>query len=418
VALMTAILAPVMIMTLAMGIEVTLWSLTKVELQRIADVAAWAGARQYVVAANAQSATNTAADLAEINGASGTATRTWNATTSTTTDNSITAQVVAGVKNAADTAIKVTVTRSIAKSFSSIFSGAQGAETISATAVAEIVSAVAGPQPCLLALKGDGAGVTTGNDITLQGSANVTASNCSVRSDAGISLGGSSSLNVDGTYAGGSITVKGSAAITGGQYQNSGQISDPYANYAPLQSAFSSLVSGQGSAVNISGSGTTTLSPGTYSSLSVAGSSSVTLNPGLYTVNGPVNFGGSATITGTGVTIVSSGTLSYAGSASISLTAPVSGASSGIPGILFASQSSSDSSFLGSSSNPFGGVIYYPNGNITFGGSSSGGSTGCSEVIAGVITIYGSSNLSANCASYGTLNFGSLPSTTSIALVQ
>src|ERR1035437_10046030 len=118
IAVLTAVMAPVMVMTLALGVEVSFWSLNKVELQRIADVAAWAGAKQYAASSNAQSATNTAANLAEINGVSGTATRTWNATTLTTTDNLITAQVVvtgSGLKSAADPIVKVTVKRNIAK---------------------------------------------------------------------------------------------------------------------------------------------------------------------------------------------------------------------------------------------------------------------------------------------------------------
>jgi hypothetical protein len=138
----------------------------------------------------------------------------------------------------------------------------------------------------------------------------------------------------------------------------------------------------------------------------------------LYIVNGPVSFGGSANITGTGVTIISSGTLSVGGSVTGSLAAPQSNATIGIPGILFAGNSTATSSFLGSASLPLAGVIYYPNGTIGFGGSASNGTSGCAEVIAGVITIKGSVSLAANCASYGTQKFGSLPSSSSIVLVQ
>ena len=419
VALMTGIMAPVLVMTLAMGVEVTSWSVTNLDLQRIADVSAWAGAAQYASTQNAQSATQTAADVAEINGAAGTSTRSWSAANSTTTDNLITAQLVAGVRNAGDNAIKVVVKRTIAKSFSRIFPSAASSVTVSATATAEIIPLLAGPQPCLFALKGDGNGVITGSDITLNGSADIKASNCSVRSDAGITLNGSSKLEVGGTYAGGAIAINGSASITGGTYANSAQIADPYAGYAPLQSAFSALSSG-GISGTVNGSTITTLNPGTYSSFDIKDSAIVTLNPATYTVNGPVTFEGSARVTGNGVTIISSGALSNNGSASVSLTAPLVNAAKGVPGVLFASQSSAASSFSGSSSLPFGGLIYYPNGNLSFNGSSSAGSTACTEVIAGVITISGSSNLSANncVASYGTLPFGSLPSTMSIVLVR
>ena len=64
-------MAPAMVMTLAMGIEITDWSVKNLELQRVADAAAWAGAKQYVATSNAQVATGTASDVAEMNGATG-----------------------------------------------------------------------------------------------------------------------------------------------------------------------------------------------------------------------------------------------------------------------------------------------------------------------------------------------------------
>ncbi|MEJ0015824.1 MAG: pilus assembly protein TadG-related protein [Acetobacteraceae bacterium] len=415
VALMTGIMLPAMVMGLAMGVEVTSWSVAKVELQRTADLAAWAGARQYAATGAAQGSTGTAADLAEINGVSGTASRSWDAGTLMTTDNLVTAQVVNGVRNVTGKAMKVTVKQSIAKAFTRIFPSTATTVLVSASATAEISGS---PQPCLLALNGSGNGVVTGTDILISGSANISSDNCSVRSDAGISLSGSSSLNVAGTYAGGAITTSGSSSITGGSFPNSGQVDDPYAAYAPMQNALSGLGSG-GSAVNVGGSATSTISPGTYSSMSVSGSARLTLNPGLYMINGNVSFSGSGSVTGNGVTIIASGTLTTSGSASVSLKAPTLAApAGGIPGVLFASKSNQASAFSGSSSLPFAGLIYYPNGNIAFSGSSSGGSTGCTQVVAGVITLSGSSNLSARCDTYGTLKFGSLPSGSAVALVR
>jgi Flp pilus assembly protein TadG len=420
VALMTGIMAPVMVMMLAMGIEVTSWSVANLELQRIADISAWAGARQYVVASNAQNATQTAVNLAEINGVPGTATQGWNTSTSTRTDNLITAQVVSGIRLATDTAMKVTVQRNIAKSFSLIFPGGQSFVTVSATAIAEIVSSVANsPQPCLLALQPSGGGVT---DLTLTGSANVTSTNCSIVSNGGITLTGSSSLNVNGTYAGGAITFPGwnTTAITGGTYPNSGAVPDPYATNAPVQNDFALLSPGAGKADPNTSYGPLTINPGTYSSLTLGGSSNVILSPGTYIVNGNVTFGGSSTITGTGVTIIFSGTLQDQGSAAVSLTAPTALSGVGIPGILFAGNSTTASGFSGAVTLPLTGVIYYPNGNMSFSGSADSTGANCSEVIAGTITLSGASNVSASgCATtYGTVPFGSVPGSSAIALVE
>ncbi len=427
VAFMAALMAPVMVMAVAMGIEVTSWSVTQVEQQRIADAAAWAGATQYIATQTPQTATSTAADLAEINGVSGASfpsTRTWNSTLLIMSDNMITAQVVSGVRNAADTAIEVTVQQNVAKSISLIFPSAQSFVTIKATAIAEIMmSAGGGPQPCLVALQPAGNGVT--DDITLSGSADVTSSGCSVRSNSAIALSGTTTINVDGTYAAGVITVGNSAHIIGGTYQTSGAIYDPYASDAVLQNALSSLAAGTTPGpVNkdpkVGGSTTTTLSPGTYAALTVSNSGNVTFNPGTYYVQGNITFQGNAIVTGNNVTFVSLGTLSDANSATAALTAPTTASGQGIPGIVFASTSTGSSQFSGSVSFPLTGVLYFPNGKMTFGGSAATDTTAaCSEVVAGTITITGSSTLSTTgCKTYGTVPFGSLPGTWSIVLVQ
>ena len=410
VALMTGIMAPVMVMSLAMGIEVTSWSVAKLDLQRVADAAAWAGAWQYIVTNDSQSATRTAADMAEINGASGTATRTWAPATATTTDNLVTAQLVAGVRTTTDKAVKVVVKRSILTSFSRIFPGTKSSVTVTAVAVAEIGSL--GPQPCITALGGGADGITTGTDVSVTGNASLVATGCSLRSNDGISQSGGGTVNTDGVYAGGSISGSG---VCCDLHPNAGQILDPYATDTALQNALNALSPGTGTAVSVASNATQTINPGTYSSLDVHGT--LNLNPGLYTIDGDISAGAQATISGTGVTIVTSGTVNTNGGSTLSLTAPTTNPIGGaIPGVLLAGNSTSASSFLGHAAVPVTGVIYFPNANLKFGGSSSAGGNGCTEIIASTITLVGTVNLAANCTGYGTLNFGSLPG--SVVLVQ
>jgi uncharacterized membrane protein len=121
--MMTGVMAPVMLMSLAMGVEVAWWSTVKVELQRTADIAAWAGAMSYARSSDAQRATGVAANLAELNGAAGSASRTWDAASNTLTDGLITAQVVAGIRDPNESAVKVIVKQDLATSFSKIFPG-------------------------------------------------------------------------------------------------------------------------------------------------------------------------------------------------------------------------------------------------------------------------------------------------------
>jgi len=411
VALLTGIMAPVLVMSVALGVEITSWSVGNVQLQRIADVSAWAGAMQYASSNDAQTATRVAADVAEINGVSGTAVRTWSASTLTTTDNLVTAQLVGGVKLASNKAIKVTVKRSVSKVLSGIFPSTQTSVTLSAVAYAEITSA--GPQPCLLALGGGVDGTTTGIDIGVFGSATLNTTGCSVRSNDEISQSGSGSINAPGVYAGGSI----SGSVCCDLHANAGQLPDPYASNAALQNALASLRPGTGTAVDVKSNARQSITAGSYSGWNVQGT--LNLAAGLYLINGDFSAGAQANVTGTGVTIIVSGTVNAGGGSSLALTAPTTTPSgSAIPGVLIAGNSTNGMTFQGNSTAPLTGVIYFPRANLGFGGTSGGGSTGCTEVIAASITLKGTSDLAADCSSYGTVPFGSLPGTASVVLVR
>ncbi|MDR3531360.1 MAG: hypothetical protein P4L90_12510, partial [Rhodopila sp.] len=86
-------------------------------------------------------------------------------------------------------------------------------------------------------------------------------------------------------------------------------------------------------------------------------------------------------------------------------------------GIVYASTSKSGSTFSGNGTSAFSGLIYYPNGQLSFSGNAVDGSTGCAEVVASTVTLSGNANLAANCSQYGLPTYGSL-TTNSVALVQ
>lgn len=411
VALLTGIMVPVLVMSVALGVEITSWSVGKVQLQRIADLSAWAGAMQYASLNDPQMATRVAADVAELNGVSGATVRTWSAGTLTTTDNLVTAQLVSGVHSASDNAIKVTVKRSVLKTLSGIFPSTQQSVTLSAVSYAEIMSL--GPQPCIVALGGGVDGTVTGVDIGLLGNATLNATGCSVRSNDVISQSGSGSINAPGVYAGGTI----SGSVCCDLHANAGQIPDPYANNIALQAALALVPLGIGTAVSVKSNATQNIVPGSYSGWNVQGT--LNLAPGLYLINGNFSAGAQANVTGTGVTIIVSGTVSTGGGASLALSAPtITPVGNAIPGVLIAGNSTNGMTFQGNSTAPLTGVIYFPRANLSFGGTSGGGSSGCTEVIAASITLKGASNLAANCSGYGTVPFSSLPGMASVALVR
>src|SRR3978361_2398267 len=77
VAIIVGVCAPMLTIAMALGIEVTNWSVTKQRLQRTADAAALAAVESYLVNGNAQTSATYGAYVAELNGAAGSATRTW-----------------------------------------------------------------------------------------------------------------------------------------------------------------------------------------------------------------------------------------------------------------------------------------------------------------------------------------------------
>jgi Flp pilus assembly protein TadG len=410
VALWVAVSAPVMMASVGLGIEAGQLAVTRSELQVAADAASVAGALALGNSGSTETGANVAADVAEVNGVSGAASRTWDADSKTLSDGNVTVTIGIGVTSSAYTAVRVTASRSINGAFAMLVGGT-ATQTVSATSTADSVPGATGGQPCLLALG------TTSNAISMTGSTQVTGHNCTIRSNGGITMTGSGIIDVPAIYAGGAITKTGSFSIAGDQNPNSGTITDPFPNYAPLQAALASLSPGSGTAYRLTGSSGGTISPGTYSSISVTGSQTLTMSPGLYVVNGDISFTGSGRLVGSGVTIISSGSINISGSSSVQLSAPGAGATGGgVPGVLYASTTTRSNAVTGSTGMPVSGLIYTPHAAMTFTGSSA--VNGCTELVAWTITMTGSSSTEANCASYGLPSYGSVPGNASARLVR
>ena len=120
---------------------------------------------------------------------------------------------------------------------------------------------------------------------------------------------------------------------------------------------------------------------------------------------------------GTGVTIVLTGSASdghtppYANvtignGATVTLSAPTSGATSGI--LFFGDPNapvSNSSNFGGGAVMKLTGAIYFPSETVVFDNGISNPS-GCTQLIAGVIQFQGGANFSNNCAGTGTSAIG------------
>jgi Flp pilus assembly protein TadG len=425
VAVLVGLMAPVLVMALGLGIEVSHWSVAKVELQRIADAAALAGAFDYEhQTANApQTAVAAAVNLAQLNGITA----------------PVTAQIIAGPRNpSSDKAVKVTVSRQLPLFLAGIFTSATS-QTISATAVAELIPTPTGVA-CMLALQGSVNGVDPPIDTTLTGNASVSGSNCVLRSNGDVKMTGNANVTA-GIVAAGLVTHTPNAKISGSITQNAGQISDPFASDTALTNALAQAAQAPTDAADAVTCGSNSsctgpsgccelnkttnvwqIQPGSYSGISASGNVTVALASGLYLVNGSVDFEGNAAVTASGVSIVATGTGKFDGNAAESFTAATtatagSGPGAAIPGVMFATSSTGGASFGGNSSFPFTGAIYVPNGTLKISGNATDGTSGCGEVVAFDVALSGNAQFASNCSAFG---LPTIPSnlTTTAELVQ
>jgi hypothetical protein len=134
---------------------------------------------------------------------------------------------------------------------------------------------------------------------------------------------------------GGNITTTGGATTDiVGNWSGSGTISpSPRIGQAVMSDPFADMTPPPYSGcdynnINLHNSQSRSLTPGVIcNGLSLNAQSSVTLAPGTYIIKGGLDMGGQTSISGTGVTLyIESGSVSMAGGATVSLSAPTTGA--------------------------------------------------------------------------------------------
>ncbi|MDE2006211.1 MAG: hypothetical protein KGI51_06575 [Rhodospirillales bacterium] len=419
IAIFAGIAMPVMLLGVALGVEISRWAAIQGEMQRVADLASLAGVQGLASNDTNAEAANAAANVAELNGATGSSSRSWDGTNLILSDNTVTVSVVAGLHNSADPAIKVVVTKSMPLLFSGLITSAT-TQSMRAVSVAEL-----GPQPCVLSLGTNGA-----NGISGSGTPSFNLKGCSAYSDNGITMKGTVTINASALYAAGGISigsnVTGTATNPAVQSTGAPVITDPYAGDATVQNALAAAKCAPALSPAVSGT-TVTLQPNTcYGTIKVAAGYTLDFaSPGLYLINGSLTVSGNTgtAISGSGITIASTGPISITGNfnqADVSLTASTvySATNGAIPGILFASDTNQASSFGGNASVPFTGLVYTPNASLSFAGTPVGGSTGCAKIIAKSVSMVGTSSLASTCSSFQLTSFGGTLNNQLIQLVQ
>jgi Flp pilus assembly protein TadG len=391
-AVITALMAPVLIGSAGLATEGGLWMYVHQSLQGAADSAALSAATLYSLNNSVSldpQAQSVVASYGYVVGTSGTTVTVNRPPTS-------------GSYSGNNQAIEVIVNTQQPRLLSSLFS--TGNVTLIGRAVALPGNNGTG---CVLALDPAVSGA-----VTSKGSSGVNLTNCSMYDDSNSSSaltnGGAAtidalSVNVVGQISGGS-------GITTTQGTNVGisPIADPYANVVmPTPGACT--------ANNTTYKTTITINPGVYcNGMQLNAGATVTLNPGIYFIDrGWLSMNGGASMTGTDVTIIftSSTGNNYAaasinGGANLSITAPTTGPTAGLA--IFGDRNmptSTTFSFNGGAGQVFGGAVYVPHASLFYAGGSNA-STNCTQIIADNVTFTGNSQLKINCSGSGTRPIG------------
>ena len=386
IAVQTAILLVVLLgfVSFAVDIGSMLWQ--RRAMQSAADSAAW-GAALAATVKNPSDFTvegkSITASYGYVNGSAGTVVQVNNPPT-------------LGAYKGNSLGIEVLITRPYSAILASLFHPA--AFSIAARAVALVGKAGNG---CMLALA-----PTVTSAILVTGAAIVTVNTCDIdiqsTSSSALSVQGSGVVNAEDISIVGGYQTTGSGKINATQGIQTGApaATDPYSALAVP--AFSGC-----GHTNLSVNTVTTLSPGVYcGGIAIGNSAQVTLNSGQYILDGG-NFsvGGSATVKGSGVTIILTsskgsskiGSVSIGNGGAVTLSAMLTGTTAGV--VFYQDQNApttGSNSFQGSATMAIAGAIYFPRQALSYSGATVGSST-CTQVIAMTIQFAGSAALALNC---------------------
>ena len=390
VVIMFALMLPILVGFVALGVEVTFWFMQHRDLQSAADAAAIGAS--YSVKSNGSDSEIDAAALQEAvrNGLD----------TSDGDTIDVNMPPTSGSYTSNDYAVEVVLSRPVALLFSGVF--LDNAISVDTRAVATLTSKT---EACVLALDTSSSGT-----LKNQGNANISMTGCAVAvnssNSSAITITVNSTLTTDCASVVGGYSVGSNATLaTECPSAQSGALAvdDPYVNVAepPIGSCLQtnySISSG-------------TLPQGTYCQ-GVNFSGTVELvTGGVYVIDrGTFRVNAGATLTGTNVTIflTSSTGSQYAsvtinGGADVTLSANDSG---DYAGILFYGDDDtptsppSNQTFNGGATMDLTGALYFPKGNINYtGGASLGGS--CTQMIAQTITFGGDAEMNTACSNSG-----------------
>jgi len=392
--IMFALILPVIVGFVGLGVEVTYWFGQKRNLQNAADAAAIAGSYE-LAEDRASNMLVVATREAKSNG--------WKSASGSIAVRSFgynTTYPASGSYTADKGAVEVVLTRDENLMFAGYFMS--GPITINARAVGLSVAGAA--QDCLLAL----GSANEAKALWVSGAAVVTMSGCTASTNSShiAAVTTTSGLTVDCVYSSGGISGSPSTTVCSGAKSNQPMVIDPYeaAVTKPTDSDFSSCTAYSGAAsivpsdsplCRLNLTGALTMAAGTYyidrGDLSITGGGALDATDGVTIV-----FGDS---TGSG----DCGGIIISGNSNVDITPPTSG---NFSGLAFYRSSDCDANedfvFNGNNDSVVIGAVYNPSAGIKLTGSGVVGST-CLQLISDSVLISGKGTLGGLCNNAGIL---------------
>lgn len=390
VAIMAALLMPVLVLGMGLGVETGYQYMTQRNLQNAADLAAHAGGVRLRAGDSKAAILAAAMHVAKESGfvlAKGTFTLNTPPTSGPSSGNA--------------RSVEVLLTKNQPRFFSAIINTAP--IRIRARAVAKVTST--GSAACVLALS-----PTIPRAVSVSGSTNVSLLGCDVASDSNASdafwmANSSAKLATDCVFSvGGAISSSNLLlAKCPAPKENQPVVRDPYADVAEPTINIPCAIN-----LSLPVFIPTYVLPSGVLAMRICGGldikHQVVFKPGLYIIDGgDLTLNGNGTATDAGLTVqgatfflTGTSTLKLNGNGSLNLQAPTSGPYSGI--LIFGSRSQTGltHAIRGNTGSTTQGAIYVPTSAISFSGNSST-TNGCTQIIGLTVEFTGNSTLRSSC---------------------
>ncbi len=392
-AVVFALAAPIMVGFMGLGAEAGYWYFSYQNLQSAADLGAYTAAMELRSGASTSAASSQATVEATRNGfVSNQGTAILNTPP--------TSGALAGQTDAAE----MILTRSLPRLMTGIV--IPGNVEMSARGVAQYS---AGSTACILALH-----PTASDALLANGNTNVSLIGCELMSNSlspnSVGIYGNSSISTECVSSAGGVSAGSGLTMTQctNPVEYAPRAKDPYTDLTMPAMPTQCQSSG-------SGGGTRTISPGRYCG-GLSMQQDYNMQPGTYFMDGDFTINANANVNGAGVTIImtNGGSMTFNGNATIDLSAPTSGAMSGV--LFFGDRTDTgvDHTINGNAASSLEGALYFPEADVIVNGTGNS-ANGCTQVIASTVTFNGDASLSANCAASGTRD---LSTPGSLALVE